>query len=74
VTQTHARHILLRLNPKQTEAAAMEKLAEFKKRIQAGQADFAALARETARTDQPRKAATWVGPAPACLCPSSRKS
>lgn len=46
VTQTHARHILLRLNPKQTEAAATEKLAEFKKRVQAGQADFAALARE----------------------------
>ena len=46
VTQTHARHILLRLNPKMTEAAAIEKLAEFKKRIQAGQADFAALARE----------------------------
>lgn len=46
VTQTHARHILLRLNPKVTEAAATEKLAEFKKRIQAGQADFAALARE----------------------------
>lgn len=46
VTQTHARHILLRLNPKVTEAAAIEKLTEFKKRIQAGQADFAALARE----------------------------
>lgn len=46
VTQTHARHILLRLNPKQTEAAATEKLAELKKRIQAGQADFAAVARE----------------------------
>jgi peptidyl-prolyl cis-trans isomerase SurA len=46
VTQTHARHILLRLNPKMTEAAATEKLAEFKKRVQAGQADFAALARE----------------------------
>jgi peptidyl-prolyl cis-trans isomerase SurA len=47
VTQTHARHILLRLTPKQTEAAATEKLAEFKKRIQAGQADFAAVARES---------------------------
>jgi len=46
VTQTHARHILLRLNPKVTEAAAIEKLAEFKKRVQAGQADFAVLARE----------------------------
>jgi len=45
VTQTHARHILLRLNPKMTEAAATEKLAEFKKRIQAG-VDFATVARE----------------------------
>jgi len=45
VTQTHARHILLRLNPKMTEAAAIEKLTEFKKRIQAG-VDFAAIARE----------------------------
>ncbi len=46
VTQTHARHILLRLTPQLSEAAAIEKLAGFKKRIQAGQADFAALARE----------------------------
>ena len=45
VTQTHARHILLRLNPKMTEAAAVEKLTELKKRVLAGQ-DFAALARE----------------------------
>ena len=29
VTQTHARHILLRLNPTQTEATATEKLAEL---------------------------------------------
>lgn len=47
VTQTHARHILLRLAPQLNEAAAVEKLAGFKKRILAGQADFAALARES---------------------------
>jgi peptidyl-prolyl cis-trans isomerase SurA len=47
VTQTHARHILLRLTPQLNEAAAVEKLAGFKKRILAGQADFAALARES---------------------------
>ncbi|OGB10068.1 MAG: molecular chaperone SurA [Burkholderiales bacterium RIFCSPHIGHO2_12_FULL_61_11] len=46
VTQTHARHILLRLTPQLNEAAAIEKLAEFKKRMMAGQADFATLARE----------------------------
>ncbi|MDB5930133.1 MAG: PpiC-type peptidyl-prolyl cis-trans isomerase [Polaromonas sp.] len=49
VAQTHARHILLRLTPQLTEAAAIEKLAGFKKRIMAGQADFAALARENSQ-------------------------
>ncbi len=46
VTQTHARHILLRLSPELTEQAAKDKLADFKRRIAAGQADFAALARD----------------------------
>lgn len=41
VTQTRARHILLRVGPQLTEAAALEKLAEIRKRIAAGQADFA---------------------------------
>ncbi len=41
ITQTRARHILLRPDPKLTEAAAVEKLAEIKKRVAAGQADFA---------------------------------
>ncbi|MDP2256234.1 MAG: peptidylprolyl isomerase [Polaromonas sp.] len=47
ITQTRARHILLRPTPQLSEAAAIEKLAGFKKRILAGQADFAALARES---------------------------
>ena len=46
VRQSRARHILLRPSPPLTEAAARERLAELKKRIGAGQADFAALARE----------------------------
>ena len=46
VTQTHARHILLRTGANLSEAAAIEKLAGFKRRIQAGQADFAELARQ----------------------------
>ncbi len=46
VQQTRARHILLQVTPQQNEAAAAEKLAAFKRRVDAGQADFAALARE----------------------------
>jgi peptidyl-prolyl cis-trans isomerase SurA len=46
VLQTHARHILLRPNAQVSEAAAVKRLAEFKKRVQSGQADFAQLARE----------------------------
>ena len=46
VTQNHARHILLRPGPQLTEAAARDRLAEMKRRIQSGQADFAQLARE----------------------------
>lgn len=46
VSETRARHILLRLGPQLTEAAAVNRLADFKRRIAAGQADFAALARE----------------------------
>lgn len=46
ITQTHARHILLRTGPELSETAAIGKLADMKKRIAAGQADFATLARE----------------------------
>lgn len=64
VTQTHARHILLRLTPKQTEAAAIEKLAGFKKRIQAGQAEFAALARESSEDGSAKEGGDlgWTSP------------
>jgi peptidyl-prolyl cis-trans isomerase SurA len=47
VQQTRARHILLQVTPQQNEAAAVQKLAAFKRRVEAGQADFAALARES---------------------------
>ena len=46
VTQTHARHILLRAGPQLTEAAAIARLQDYKRRVQAGQADFQSLARE----------------------------
>lgn len=46
VTQSHARHILLLPSAQQSEAQARARLLDFKKRLQSGQADFAALARE----------------------------
>lgn len=46
VVQTRARHILLRPSAELTQAAAIAKLADFKKRILAGRATFPALARE----------------------------
>ncbi|MCG2594653.1 peptidylprolyl isomerase [Ramlibacter sp. XY19] len=49
VTQSHARHILLRATPQMTEAQAVQKLQDFKRRVQAGQADFAQLARENSQ-------------------------
>jgi peptidyl-prolyl cis-trans isomerase SurA len=49
VTQSRARHILLRVSPQLSESAARDKLAEYKRRIAAGQADFAALARDNSQ-------------------------
>ena len=49
VTQSRARHILLRVTPQLSETAARDKLSELKKRIDAGQADFAALARDNSQ-------------------------
>ena len=46
VTQSHARHILLIPNVSLSEAAARQRLSDFKKQVVNGQADFAALARE----------------------------
>ena len=64
VTQSHARHILLRPGPQLTEAAARQKLADFKRRIEAGQADFAQLARENSQDASARSGGDlgWASP------------
>jgi peptidyl-prolyl cis-trans isomerase SurA len=48
ITQTHARHILLRLGPQLSEGAAVQRLAQISQRVKGG-ADFAALARENSQ-------------------------
>jgi peptidyl-prolyl cis-trans isomerase SurA len=46
VTQTHARHILLRPSPQLTQEAAIRRLQDFKRQIQAGTGNFEQLARD----------------------------
>ncbi len=46
VVQNRARHILLRTGAQLSESAAAERLTEYRRRMQSGQADFPTLARE----------------------------
>ncbi|MBC7434989.1 MAG: peptidylprolyl isomerase [Bdellovibrionales bacterium] len=64
ITQSRARHILLRPGPQLSESSARERLADFKKRIGAGQADFAALARENSQDASAREGGDlgWANP------------
>lgn len=64
VTQSHARHILLRPGPNLTETQAVQRLADFKRRILAGQADFAQLAREFSQDASARNGGDlgWANP------------
>ena len=49
IMQSRARHILLRPSAQLSEAAARDKLNDFRRRIQAGQTDFATLARQNSQ-------------------------
>lgn len=64
VTQSRSRHILLRPGPQLTESAAVERLTDFRRRILAGQADFATLARENSQDGSAREGGDlgWVSP------------
>jgi len=64
VVQSHARHILLRLSPQLTQAAAISQLADFKKRIEAGSTTFQALAREHSQDGSASQGGDlgWTGP------------
>lgn len=64
VTQTRARHILLRPTAQMPESVARERIADFKKRIEAGTADFAQLARENSQDGSARDGGDlgWANP------------
>ena len=64
IVQSRPRHILLRTGPELTQAAAVAKLADFKRRIEAKSATFAALAREHSQDGSAPQGGDlgWVGP------------
>lgn len=64
VTQTRARHILLRPSGPAAEPAAIERLRDFKRRIETGQTDFATLAKESSQDGSSASGGDlgWAGP------------
>jgi peptidyl-prolyl cis-trans isomerase SurA len=63
LTQTRARHILLRLNAQLSETAAVERLTQLRQRLAAG-ADFAAAARDNSQDGSAREGGDlgWANP------------
>lgn len=64
VTQTHARHILLRVSSQLPAEAASRRLAEFKRQIQAGSKSFEQLARDNSEDGSAAAGGDlgWAGP------------
>jgi peptidyl-prolyl cis-trans isomerase SurA len=64
VTQSRARHILLRTSAQRSEAQAIEQLNAMRQRLQSGQADFATLARENSQDGSAREGGDlgWANP------------
>ena len=64
VTQTHARHILLRTKPQLDQAAAVRRLAEFKRRILSGASSFEQLAQDYSEDPSSSKGGDlgWTSP------------
>ena len=64
VVQNRARHILLRTGPQLSESAAAARLADYRRRVLAGTADFAALAREHSQDGSSKEGGDlgWANP------------
>lgn len=64
IVQSHARHILLRTGPDLPQATAIARVADFRKRIAAGTATFAGLAREHSQDGSAAQGGDlgWVSP------------
>jgi peptidyl-prolyl cis-trans isomerase SurA len=64
ITQTHPRHILLRPSGQLSQTTARAQLADYKRQIEAGKADFAKLAREHSQDGSAQEGGDlgWVSP------------
>ncbi len=64
VTQSRARHILLRTNAQMSESVARERLTELRARIATGKIDFAAAARENSQDGSAKEGGDlgWANP------------
>lgn len=64
VTQTRARHILLRISPQFSQDAAVSRLSQLREQIVSRQANFAALAREYSQDGSAREGGDlgWANP------------
>lgn len=64
VTQNHARHILLRPSDQLNEGQAAERLTDYRRRVQSGQARFEDLAREYSQDGSAKEGGDlgWAGP------------
>lgn len=64
VTQSRARHILLRPGPQLSQADAVARLAQFRQQIASGQANFETLARQHSQDGSAREGGDlgWVSP------------
>jgi len=64
VTQTRARHILLRTSPQLSQDAAVARLSQFREQVVSGQASFPALAREHSQDGSAREGGDlgWANP------------
>ena len=69
-----ARHILLRPSAQLSGSRGATGSRDFRRRIQAGTADFAALARENSQDGSADKGGDLGWASRACLCRNSRKS
>jgi hypothetical protein len=72
ITQTHARHILLRPSPQLSQEAAMRAWPSSSARSMSRSKTFEQLARENSEDGSAPPAATSAGPRPASSCRSSR--
>ena len=64
IPQIHVHQILLRIGPTQSEQVARERLADYKRRVQAGQASFEQLARQNSQDDSAQEGGDlgWISP------------